>query len=350
MAAVITWLINRHTARKATAVKTLVYSSVALGCALVGLLINATVLQSCFAFRNFAADLNWRNWSLTRLWDALMALVTTLGWHEGAIFGVATLGNVVTVLILVLLIVAVVDILRHRERYADGVVTLTWFMVSGVVVFMGIYLTTTMPCDMRFALPVTVFFLPVSAFYLSANWQYRIVVGQWQRYVKPSLAVVAVTLVLFNGLLLSSQFYFANAYPYHNATENTSLRTIGQQLLDAGVNQGYYLGATENRAGGNTLTEMTNGALEVWHLTDDASSLADIYPWLQPTAHARTHPTGAVFVVIGHDHRTAPLAQKLYGVQAGDYSDNNFTVWIYDNYDTLAAVVNRVDAVAEVCL
>lgn len=343
-AAVIYWLMNRQTEQKITALKLLTATGIALGVALVGLLINVVILQNCFSFENFGTRVQWREWSLSGLTEAFNAVLAAFGWHAyESLYSVATFGNVVAVIILVLFVVAVVDIIKHRNHYTAGSVLLTLFTVSGLAVLFGLYLTTTMMADLRFTLPITIFALPVLGLYITQHWQWQVVVQKLTAYLKPVLAVVVFSLVLLNGVLISSQFYFANAYPWHDAANNTSMWQISDRLLTAGYGQGYYLGKTECWSGGNTLIEMTDGAIEVWWLKDGAGFLEDIDPWLQPTAHATKYPTGKVFVLIDNERLGDSLPQKITAqddwAEHCFYSDQYYIVYVYDSVDELRAIV-----------
>ena len=343
-AAVIYWLMNLATEHKSTALKFLTVSGIGLGTALVGLFVNAVILQNYFSFKNFGMFDGWRDGYSFQYGVniALGSVMGVLGWLESDTwYGATTFSNLVAVLILFLFIVAVNDIIKHHKRYAAGVVQITLFTLCAVVIFIGICVLTTLEIQKNHALPVTVFFLPIIAFYLTQNWQWQVLHEKWQIYVKPALGVVAMVLILTSGLMVGCQFYFANQFPWHNAKENASLSIISTQLLAEGYTQGYCITKYGNSSGGEVLTEFSNGKIEVWCLSTNMETLDAVTPWRQSTEHLNTQPTGKVFFLFTwEENERLVIPQKFTAADAPVfYADQYYVVYVFDDLDAARAIV-----------
>ena len=146
--------------------------------------------------------------------------------------------------------------------------------------------------------------------------------------------IVFVLLVAFSGFL-----FCRKAYRIDNTAE---LRTIAATLQREEYTQGY---APFWHA--NVLTELSDGAIEVWNWMDaqtngiTVESIDDTHKWLQLKSHDYTHPEGKIFLLFTQNEwEKNPWVGKL-STECIIYQSDEYIVIGYENYDKLKNDVSR---------
>ncbi len=144
-----------------------------------------------------------------------------------------------------------------------------------------------------------------------------------------------VLFVAYSGYLFCKEEY--------KVDDTVKLRNIVTALQNEGYAEGY---TTFWRA--NVLTELSNGAIEVWDWQDSGrdqhitvGSIDDTYKWLQLRSHDYTHPEGKVFLLFTkNEWENNPWAGKL-STEHIVYQSDGYIVIGYENYDELCNDVSQ---------
>lgn len=243
--------------------------------ALVGFLVNQTILSSIYPFAQF---------------DTLIPEVTVHSVMRTLFNQVELIGNGTGARIFSIALWAVVGVLigwflLRKDKKSTSTLRFLWICLASwacYVAFSCIFYIGQAPYHM---IPVVVLFIPaVTVAIKETNFKSLL----WR--------IICIGLsfcLLLTGLLGYLEF---ESWPYRNGEEsNVAFKQIATVLEEKGYRNGY---ATPWNA--NVLTELSDGAIDVW-CVEKFDELTIEHPkldkWLQVKSHDTTRPTGKVFLV-----------------------------------------------------
>ncbi len=254
---------------------------------LAGYGVNATVLAATHSFSN-QGERSWTVLDFDRLMDAWSYFLTLFGYpgDKGALdFGDPTplfslqgiLGALGLVIALVIIASAVHLVQRRKELSFEHGAVLAVFLACLLVDGMAFaFMNEMIGINGSYWLPV----VPLAMAVLGVEGEtFPLRRGLPRRGLALGFAAA------FLGVSVSTTLRFVEVPP----RGEPHLETICDWLVENGYTQGY---ATFWFA--NVMTELSNGTLEVWDVTD--LSRMDLHGWLQSTSHV-TPPEGEVFLI-----------------------------------------------------
>lgn len=298
-------------------------SSVAAG---AGYLINSKILYRIYNFHSYEM-LEYTEFSWAALGKTINGIMRNFGWRSGeGVFSLATICNLVCLLLLGLSIWILIKVIRKQIDYGEEIYITSIFCVVAMVILAAVYSLTYLGYEDRYSFPILIFLVPIVTIFLQS---------MIDRYAKVFhvLCIVIAMAVTFCSVL--------NYEKYSAIDKTEEMREMASFLQEEGYTKGYSLFWT----GGNLLTELSNGEIEMWILADDSSenveNLEYIYPWLQEERHVYTKPEGTVFVLLPQWRaRMYTIAQKM-GSDHIIYESEKYIIWGYENYAELEAEVNN---------
>lgn len=254
---------------------------------LAGYGVNATVLAATHSFSD-QGERSWTVLDFDRLMDAWSYFLTLFGYpgDKGALdFGDPTplfslqgiLGALGLVIALVIIASAVHLVQRRKELSFEHGAVLAVFLACLLVDSMAFaFMNEMIGINGSYWLPV----VPLAMAVLGAEGEtFPLRRGLPRRGLALGFAAA------FLGVSVSTTLRFVEVPP----RGEPHLETICDWLVENGYTQGY---ATFWFA--NVMTELSNGTLEVWDVTD--LSRMDLHGWLQSASHV-TPPEGEVFLI-----------------------------------------------------
>lgn len=292
-----------------------------------GTLINEVVLARYYTFDHY--KLSFIPFDLDRVIDVLRDTIGFFGYQTGE-FSIRTiLGFLLTV---GLWGVALSVFVRHwagKSRNDNPELTvLVVFTTAAMLVLTAIYAFTTMHYGMyggTYLVPALVFVhLILGAGVERINWR--------PLWTKGAAALMAAALVLFSGLTwricaLDGVSYLMRRVP---ADE---LKVIADELVE----QGYRLGYSAAWHGGNTMTQLSSGALDmyVWSSAatpDDADGIDHPRHWLQLTAHdTPPDPNEPFFIMLYMPYADGTPYLESLDDSAIVFTTDNYRIYGYEN-------------------
>lgn len=355
LAGLIYWWLNYKTAQKAAATRCLLTTAIWFGAALAGLVINILLgLVLHFEITGYG-ELVWRDSPLTNLLTCLQYVIYIFGFRASGNFFSGLLSNGLALLVVLMFIVAVVDIAKHRAKYSPTTVYLMFFALIGLVCLLLVLLffdfsngaIVAGEFDQRYLIQSSVFILPVIVLYLLENQNVHIAWGKIKGSLKQLLALVGFAVVLVVNVYVYIYFYYFNgiAEEIWPGIDRDTLNQITQQLVADGYLQGY---CTFNEL---IFTELSNGQIEVWNYTNVGDSDftgrtnfdEDVRCWLQSVEHTTTHPAGKMFVLFYRQEMYYPLPRALNEKASQNviYQDDTYVIYGFDNYEQMDAIVQN---------
>lgn len=247
-----------------------------------------------------------------------------LGYRSGPAFSTALVFNATALLLAVLMVGLVAASLRRKSDLPIQQRLAGWFLAAAYLVYALLYAFTDQLYSWRYQLPfLMVFFCLLPA-----------VCQNWRAGPRVKAAAAAAFMALFG--LCGLQLY----------REYGALDYSGEHIdiAQAMVEQGYSYGYSQFWYPGNTLTELSDGQLEL-HIWPDAeespggivSDFDAAKEWLQAVRHKTEKPDGPFFVVI-NKYQTGNYAfYPAFRREDLVYESPSYWVYGFDSYDQLAS-------------
>jgi len=302
--------------------KLILVSVYGLVCSLLGYLINSHVLQKIYHFSAYTG-IKWTKLTFERLLDVLSVFLRVFGYpiedySPNDVF-LLSLPGIMSAFSLILAFIVFVFLCRSALRILtfkpeERIVALT--CLCSLVVTIIIFTVTTSDYNGSYFLPI----LPAIVALLSIEWeteQYKLKLGR--RLVAWVLAVS----IIFCSISTSYAFLKYTPRAINDA------EGITKAIEDYGYSQGA---ATFWNS--NIVTELSNGAIEMWTLCD--YDKLEIYPWLQKTDHVDNLPVGRGVFILENEAQYAVFFQL--------YPNSDL---IYDNGVTKVVGVEDMPATFE---
>ncbi len=250
------------------------------GAALVGCLINQTVIVNQYTFHDYTT-LNFTGFSLDGLERTLAGLLNILGYRSGEpVFGKALLPSALSGLLLLLCLYCAVYILRHRERFSPAQQIAAYYYPAALLALCLLYCLTDMQYMSYHSIQAAVQGFPLLFMCF----------GRKEHFGKTGRGIV---LGLMGLALLCSALHYNDM---RKEDETRALREAAQFLAQSDYKKGYASFWI-----GNLATELSNGEAEVWVWNDiglaELSDPDDIVTWLQSKDHDEP-PEGKVFILL----------------------------------------------------
>ena len=289
----------------------------------VGFVINGKILSGIYHFEiweDFAfTDLNFQ-----RIAGVLRGFLRSFGYSAGKIFSAVLLRNAVSMAWALFTVYALWYALKRDSRVCGSYLRLAVFMISAVMVFILFYAFTDASYNDRYNLPILVFAFPLAALFIDQS-------GSRKRIALTAFSVMTV-LTAFNG-----QMYYGGNW---NKDPNEELKKISAYLSSQDYQNGY-----SSFWYANTVTELSNGRIEMWSITDDSNGQAfmrvtDIdqtYHWLQKVSHDTTHPSGKLFILFNAEEAENNTWKDHLKDERIIYRSSDFVIYGYDNYEQMTA-------------
>ena len=260
--------------------KLLAGAGIPIGVALIGCLINQTVIVKQYTFHDYTT-LNFTDFSLKGLEKIINSLLTILGYRSGEnVFGQALLPGALSGLLLLLCLYCGVYILAHRDSFSPAQQIAAGYYLSAIVVLGLLYCLTDMQHMNYHSIQAALHGLPL----LFMCFGRRELFGKAGRRILLGLMCFA--------LLCSALHY--NEMRKEDKTR--ALREAAQFLAQSDYKKGYASFWI-----GNLATELSNGEAEIWVWNDiglaELSDPDNIVTWLQSKSHDRP-PEGKVFILL----------------------------------------------------
>ena len=259
----------------------LVQSAGALtGAALVGCLINQTVIVNQYTFRSYST-LSFTGFSLKGLERTIAGLLNILGYRSGEpVFSKALLPSALSGLLLLLCLYCTVYILCHRERFGPAQQIAAYYYPAALLTLCLLYCLTDMQYMSYHSIQAMVQGFPL----LFMCFGRKELFGKTGRRLLLGLMSLA---------LLCSALHYNDM---RKEDETRALREAARFLAQSDYKKGYASFWI-----GNLTTELSNGEAEVWVWNDiglaELSDPDDIVTWLQSKDHDEP-PEGKVFILL----------------------------------------------------
>ncbi len=284
----------------------------------LGYLINSKILVSHYEYQTWD-DILFIDFSGVRLERVINSLLNLLGYQTESVFSLSLLPNAVCMVWILLSLYSVIYVFRNRQTVSRMYYRLAVFTVSAFFAFVVFYLFTDTYVRGRYYSPITVFFIPlVSLLFKESDW-------------KKILSRLAFLLIAVITAASGMMFY----YKEWDVRPSLEFGRIAKDLVSMEYYNGY---ATFWNS--NVLTELSNGKIDVWSLSDGPEdlkytpSIDQTYHWLQLVSHDTTHPEGKVFLLLSKDEYDNIWKNELKPEDV-ILKTNNYTAYGYENYDDL---------------
>lgn len=263
----------------------LTVSLLSSGCAMVGLLINLFVLSRVYSFQTYT-NLSFTTFNLENFLTVVQDWLSFFGYMSGNAFSSVLLFNLLSALAAGILLVTVSRLLRGVNAPVEHRLLAAYY-AAAYAVYLLLYSFTNQGYHLTYQIPIAVF-----GFFLIAVWL--------QRDSLRTLFTRIVT-VAASALLLFCCVRAYGFYKEEGAVDRLGMRCDPYELPDiveTVLDEGYTCGYSTFWVGGNMLTELSDGAIEMWIWPNQPTGGIDgIYPWLQVKSHSTQPPEGPFFML-----------------------------------------------------
>ncbi len=255
------------------------------GCAIVGFLINLLVLSRFYSFQTHTA-LSFTTFSLENFLTVVQDWLSFFGYMSGNAFSSVLLFNLLSVLAAGILLVTAARSLRGADVPVEHRL-LAAFYAAAFTVYLLLYSFTNQAYHLTYQIPIAVF-----GFFLIAVW-----------FQRDSLRTLFTRIV---AAAASALLIFCCVRAYGFYTEEGAVDRLGMRcdpyelpdIVETVLDEGYTCGYSTFWVGGNMLTELSDGAIEMWVWPNHPTGgIDDIYPWLQSKSHVTQPPEGPFFML-----------------------------------------------------
>lgn len=285
----------------------------------IGYIVNKKVLAGIYHFADYGENqyrTTFQSFSTDGLQFCINSVMELFGYHQGDLFSLLVIYNLLFALILAVSYFALRTVLKKvkRDDNYPVFVAAVYFCVA-FIMLCALFCFTDIERVVRYFVPVVVFLIPIIAY---ACIRCKEPLGQ-----KPRNAFVAFFMTL---LVLCSVNTYRNSGKYDT---NSELKEIISVALDEGYTQGC-----SSFWSGNEITELSNGKIEMWLIGGEVGDaiihpyyLDKAYEWLQSTEHSTALPEGRFFLLLS----TLDLKYIDLDIEPV-YSTASFKLYGFDSY------------------
>lgn len=306
--------------------KLLAGTGMVTGAALIGCIINQTILVKQYPFSDYTT-LSFANFSLQGVEKLLSGMLEVLGYRSGeSVFSQALLPTALSGILLLLCFFCAGYILFRREKFSAAQQIAAYYYLAAILALCLLYCLTNMHFMSYHSIQATIHGLPLLFMCF----------GNRELFGKPGRGILL-------GLTCFALVCGALQYNDMRKEDKTrALREAAQFLAESDYTEGYasfWLG--------NVTTELSNGAVELW--VWDENNLAELQdpdaigPWLQSKAHATPPAAGKVFILLSANENyfcnfTKNLEEDNVIFKSANYTPealDEYIIYGFDSYDEM---------------
>ena len=307
-----------------------------LSASLIGYLINITIMKNKYHFMVY--DVSFSSFDISRISGIITGFFTSLGFMSGKIEGRVLFHNIFVAFLSLGSIFSALQGIKVGQKKSDVYFFFSSFFISSIVIFILLFTFTDMNHSDRYNLPIMFLTAPMIAMGLKYLDNYK-------HLFRSAALAVWIVLILFSG--------YDNLKSLGIQREKTDHQEIADYLLE----HGYYKGYSAFWSG-NVLTELSDGAIDVYTWGDDLGEEAggDVdrtYKWLQLVKHDTERPEGKVFLLFQNNAIRLNMdageaaRKKLWKLRDERIilKQGYYTVYGYENYGDMISDIYDYDFV-----
>ncbi|MBR3673276.1 MAG: hypothetical protein IKN65_03140 [Clostridia bacterium] len=296
----------------------------------IGYIINSKILSKFIKYQSFE-KLHYLPFSFGKIETLINGVLDTFGYRANRlIFSKSALYlNMMSAILIGIVIISLIYIYKNRKKLNSGHIFVTMFYIVALITMFATVIFTDSWYQVRYLLPVTIFFVPVIGIFLT---------NMDRKFYKTAIilfvVVYAVTATWYYLLYTrkNNEKYkeFFDKRESVISTKSEDLIEIKNKLIENKCYNGYSSYWTAN-----VLTELSDGEIDVWCF-DGTNITEDIFKWLQLTRHSKEAPTGKIFLILNEKEKEK-VEFKEYDKLNVIYNDKNRTVYTFDSKDELVS-------------
>lgn len=271
------------------------------------------------------SKMQWRYPTASALSDVIRYWIGAFGFRVGdeILAKQAIVANIWTFSVILLIIFGTVYVICSTEKFSFKERLIVEFNAMTVIIVSALFLFTTMPFNQRYFSQVAVYCSCVLA----------VIINKMPILKKTKLVLVGSLCVL----ALSTGYY--NFYYNWITIFTKEYKSLEEEVADFLLENEYYNGYGFQESMASSLTELTNGKIEVWMLEDagEKASVDNLYRWAQRRDHWTRIPEGKVFVVyLKSTYDNSPMPALMSGENML-FQNERYVVVGFDNVAAMDA-------------
>ena len=297
-------------------IKVLLTSFIGLFASFIGLWINENVLSKIYTFRNYN-EIKWAEFSLDRIISCIGDFISLFGYQNNVMFfSISGIANAAGLVLVIGLFVSIIWLLFDYKKLSDCELLVilftfvTFFFDLLVYSFIDNY-------------NVSYWVMHIPFFLISSVLVIKHIADLYRR----SFMTFYITVTL----LLCSISTLQNPYV---ATDSRSIQSAAAWLNESGYTQGFGMFWESN-----VLTQLSNGKIEMWTVTDLTS--IQRYEWLQIKSHIDNLPEGPIFLIVAKNDVTNDVipGDALSSYLA--YGDDYFYIYTFNDINDYITIIQQ---------
>lgn len=287
----------------------------------IGYLLNARVLSKYFSFNTWT-ELNFQNFSLEYVQRLISGILNSFGYTSGEIFSDALIRNVACFAIVIAIVLYYIYYFRHGKNLPSSERLLAIFFLMNLLVYFLLYNFTDMSYEDRYALPIIIFAIPLLVQVFRNH--------HWRKSTAITIGGIAGVLVFLSSV---------SVYRYQAGIDYNNER---QQLAAALVADGYCAGYA-TYWNGNIMTELSDGALEMYTWKKGATEqidVDDLFLWLQKVDHATNPPQGKIFLMLSAEEKSVCPFLRYLTDENKIYESDAYVIYGFVDYESMRSILS----------
>ncbi|MGN0345960.1 MAG: hypothetical protein ACI4DU_01615, partial [Lachnospiraceae bacterium] len=287
----------------------------------IGYLLNAKVLSKYFSFNTWT-ELNFQNFSLEYVQRLISGILTSFGYTSGEIFSDALVRNIACFAIVIALVLYYVYYFRHGKNLPSSERLLAIFFLMNLLVYFLLYNFTDMSYEDRYALPIIIFAIPLLAQVFKNH--------HWRKSTAIVIGGIAGVLVFLSSV---------SVYRYQAGIDyNEERRGLAAALVADGYSTGYA-----TYWNGNIMTELSDGALEMYTWKKGATEqidVDDLFLWLQEVDHVTNPPQGKIFLLLSSEEKDVCPFLRYLTDDNKIYESDTYVIYGFVDYESMRSILS----------
>lgn len=296
--------------------KWIIIASAALMFSLIGYIINSKILSKNYSFANYG-KISFINFKFENLEKVINSWLIALGYETGNVFSISLVVNLMVFCMVLIAIVQCYYLIRKPEIYSKNQRLLCWFVFFAFLTQSVVGIITNIDYTNRYVLPISIFIFPsMCIFYQNA---------QQNKKLSRKVAIL-----LFALIFLTSA---ARLVKYKDSDRTVGKRDAVDFLVANGYSEGF-----STYWNGNVLTELSDGALDMYVWSGAIENITDIekmFEWLQKVEHSYTKPQTAPFIILNQSEYAKWELGKRIDPSYLIYQSSEYIIFAYPDYATM---------------
>ncbi|MCR4902110.1 MAG: hypothetical protein K6A23_04570 [Butyrivibrio sp.] len=283
---------------------------------LAGLWINENVFSKIYHFRHYN-KIEWAEFSLNRIIKCLGDFIGLFGYRKEVLFFSASgIANAAGLVLIIGLFVAIIWLFKHIKNLSEGELLVLLFTTVTFLFDLLVYSFIDSYNQSYWVMHVPFFLVTIIIFIKNIMDTYRkSFIGFY----------VVVSMLLCSISTLQSPYI---------ATDSTTIQGASNWLNQSGYTQGFGMFWESN-----VLTQLSNGEIEMWTVTDLISVTP--YEWLQLLSHIDNLPEGPVFLIVAKNDVTNEVIPGDALSPNLAYGDDYFYIYTFNDISEYIAIVQN---------